>query len=154
VEVPKEIKRIIVAVDPSGENATSCTSFAAGLSNATGCETIMLTVIKNSDIVDTEGRLDHEKLQRAEADAKSLHESLVLGSNMFTFRNKIKSEIVRPEASDNDDVASTICRYCTQLHADMVIVGRRGLGFLKGMLIGSVSEKVIKNCHCSVMIVK
>lgn len=149
MEVPGEkIRRIVVAVD-SSENSRKCASFAAGLSNATGCETIVITVIKNGDVADTEGRIDHGKLQKAEEEAKSLHESLVLGSNMFTFRNKIRSEIVRA-----DDVADAICRYCAENNADIIIVGRRGLGLLKGILIGSVSEKVARNCKCSVTIVK
>ncbi|AIF83186.1 universal stress protein UspA-like protein [Candidatus Nitrososphaera evergladensis SR1] len=144
----EKIRRIIVAVD-SSENSRKCAGFAASLANATGCETIVLTVIKNSDIADTEGRIDHDKLQKAEEETRRLHESLVVGSNMFTFKNKIRSEIVRA-----DDISDAICKYCAETNADIVIVGRRGLGFLKGMLIGSVSEKVTRNCQCSVMIVK
>ncbi|AIC17141.1 universal stress protein [Nitrososphaera viennensis] len=146
----EKIRRIVVAVD-SSENSRKCAGFAASLANATGCETIVLTVIRNSDVVDTEGRIDHDKLQKTEEEARGLHEALVIGSNMFTFRNKIRSEIVR---ADNDDVADAICKYCAETDADVVIIGRRGLGFFKGMLIGSVSEKVARNCQCSVTIVK
>jgi nucleotide-binding universal stress UspA family protein len=144
----EKIRRIVVAVD-SSESARKCVGFAASLANATSCETIVITVIKNGDIADTEGRVEHGKLQKAEEEAKGLHEALVVGSNMFTFRNKIRSEIVRA-----DDVADAICKYCAETSADIVIIGRRGLGFLKGMLIGSVSEKVARNCRCSVTIVK
>ncbi len=144
----EKIRRIVVAVD-SSESARKCVSFASNLANATGCETIVISVIRNSDIVDTEGRIDYAKLQKAEEQTKGLHDALVVGSNLFTFKNKIRSEIVR-----SDDVADAICKYCVEINADLVILGRRGLGFLKGMLIGSVSEKVARNCKCSVMIVK
>jgi nucleotide-binding universal stress UspA family protein len=70
---------------------------------------------------------------------------------LFTFKNKIRSEVIRAK---DDDIANAICQYCLGAHVDLVIVGRRGIGFLKGMLIGSVSEKVVKNCECSVTIVK
>jgi nucleotide-binding universal stress UspA family protein len=149
VEGPGEkIRRVVVAVD-SSESARKCASFASSLANATGCETIVITVIRNSDIVDTEGRIDHVKLQKAEDQTKGLHDTLVVGSNLFTFKNKIRSEIVR-----SNDIADAICKYCEETNADLVIIGRRGLGFLKGMLIGSVSEKVARNCKCSIMIVK
>ncbi len=144
----EKIRRIVAAVD-SSENSRKCASFAAGLANSTGCETIVLTVIKNDDIVDTEGRIDYSKLQKAEREARALHETLVVSSGAFTFKNKIRSEIVNA-----DDVADAICKFCAEADADVVIVGRRGLGFLKGMLLGSVSEKVARNSQCSVTIVK
>jgi nucleotide-binding universal stress UspA family protein len=143
------IKRAVVAVDLSIEHAKRCVHFASQLANATGCETIVLTVIKNSEIVDTEGRIDYLKLQKIEGEAKGVHEALVVNSNLFTFQNRIKSEFLK-----SDDVADSICEYCRNVDADLVIVGRRGLGFLKGVLLGSVSEKVLKNSPCSVTVVK
>ncbi|MGI0018914.1 MAG: universal stress protein [Nitrososphaera sp.] len=143
------IKRVVVAVDLSMEHAKRCIQFASQLANATGCETIVLTVIENSKIVDTEGRVDYLKLQRMEGEAKSVHEALVVNSNLFTFQNMIKSEFLK-----SDDIADAICEYCGNVDADLVIVGRRGIGFLKEVLLGSVSEKVLKNSPCSVMVVK
>ena len=142
------LRRAVVAIDQS-ESAKGCVLFASQLANAAGCEIVVLTVIKNSDIVDTEGRIDHARLQQAEREAKSLHEALVVNSNMFTFQSKVRSEFVR-----SDDVADAICEYCKKVDADLVIVGRRGLGLLKGVLLGSVSEKVLKNSPCSVLVVK
>lgn len=146
---PGDIKRVVVAVDLSLEHAKRCISFAASLAKSTGCETAVLTVIRNSDIIDSEGRVDHGRLLEAEGKARSLHEELVVRSNLFSFQSAVKSEFAR-----SDDVAAAICDYCRSLDADMVIVGRRGLGFLKGVLLGSVSEKVVREAPCSVLIVK
>lgn len=146
---PDEIKRIVVSIDLSVEHAKKCISFAAHLAKSTGCETIVLTVIKNSDITDSEGRIDHAKLQKAEGGARDVHEALVIRSNMFSFQSIVKSEFIK-----SDDVANAICDYCRDVSADMVIVGKRGLGFLEGVLLGSVSGKVVKNAPCSVLIVK
>lgn len=142
------IKRTVVAIDLS-ESAKRCVHFASQLANATGCETIVLTVIKNADIIDMEGKIDHAKMLQAEGDTKSAHEALVINSNMFSFQNKVKSEFIK-----SDDVADAVCEYCKNVDADLVIVGRRGIGFLKGVLLGSVSEKVLKNSPCSVLVVK
>jgi nucleotide-binding universal stress UspA family protein len=144
------IRRIVVAIDSSMQHARRCISFASQLANAIpGCETIILTVIKNSEISDTEGRIDHARLQKVEGEARNIHEALVVRSNLFTFQNKVRSEFVQ-----SDDVADAICDYCKSAGADMVIVGRRGVGFLEGMLLGSVSAKVVKNSPCSVLVVK
>mgnify|MGYP000871859608 CR=1 FL=1 len=38
--------------------------------------------------------------------------------------------------------------------SDMIIMGSRGLGLLKGVLIGSVSQKVIEDAKIPVMVIK
>jgi nucleotide-binding universal stress UspA family protein len=149
VPSPDEIKRIVVAIDLSVEHAKRCVSFATHLASSPGCETIILTIIKNSDIIDSEGRIDHVKLQKAEGEARNVHEELVIRGNMFDFQSIVKSEFIK-----SDDVANAICDYCRGVDADVVIVGRRSLGFLEGVLLGSVSGKVVKNAPCSILVVK
>ena len=38
--------------------------------------------------------------------------------------------------------------------ADMLVVGRRGMGGFKGLLLGSVSSQVVSNAQCTVVVVK
>ncbi len=38
--------------------------------------------------------------------------------------------------------------------ADMIVIGSRGLGELKGLLVGSVSNKVAEHAKCSVLTVR
>lgn len=145
------LRRMVVAVDCSSEHAEKCMKAAAGLTQGVPIEReiIVLTVIRNDAITDTEGKIDYHKLSQLENDVHAFHEKIVLGTAMFTFEKKIRSESIW-----SDDVAMAICGFCTKVEADLVIVGRRGQGFLKGLLLGSVSEKVVKNAPCSVFVVK
>lgn len=52
------------------------------------------------------------------------------------------------------DYAETILAVADEIGADMIALGSRGLGRLRGMLVGSVSQKVIQHAHCSVMVVR
>ncbi|MBF7084226.1 universal stress protein [Desulfallas sp. Bu1-1] len=52
------------------------------------------------------------------------------------------------------DVAGNIVDYARQNNCDLIVVGTRGRGNIKGMLLGSVSQKVVQQSHCPVLIVK
>ncbi|WLD82220.1 universal stress protein [Selenomonas dianae] len=51
-------------------------------------------------------------------------------------------------------VARSILEVADEAGSDMIIMGSRGLGLLKGVLIGSVSQKVIEEAKIPVMVVK
>ena len=51
-------------------------------------------------------------------------------------------------------VAKSILEVAEEQQSDMIIMGSRGLGLLKGVLIGSVSQKVIEEAKIPVMVVK
>ncbi|WP_026187074.1 universal stress protein [Ensifer sp. BR816] len=52
------------------------------------------------------------------------------------------------------DYAETILSVAQEIGADMIVVGSRGLGRFRGMLLGSVSRKIAQHAHCSVMVVR
>ncbi|MFC4322100.1 universal stress protein [Litchfieldia salsa] len=47
-----------------------------------------------------------------------------------------------------------ICDYAQNHNKDMIIIGHRGLSLVKKLVMGSTSEKVVKNANCPVLVVK
>lgn len=52
------------------------------------------------------------------------------------------------------DPASNILGYAEKGGFDMIVMGSRGLGKFRGMVLGSTSRKVLQNAKCPVLIVK
>lgn len=50
--------------------------------------------------------------------------------------------------------AEVICDLATELTADLVVVGSRGLGRLDRLLLGSVSTSVVQRAPCPVLVVR
>jgi nucleotide-binding universal stress UspA family protein len=50
--------------------------------------------------------------------------------------------------------AEHILRYAEDHHADMIVMGRRGLNRATRFILGSVSERVMRYAHCPVAVVK
>jgi nucleotide-binding universal stress UspA family protein len=57
------------------------------------------------------------------------------------------------QRSELGDVATTICRVAEELPADVIVMGSHGRTGLKRMLLGSVSEHVVRHAPCSVLVV-
>lgn len=51
-------------------------------------------------------------------------------------------------------VAEEIVRYAGKKNVDLIVVGNRGLGSFRKLLIGSVSSGVITHAHCPVLVVR
>ena len=51
-------------------------------------------------------------------------------------------------------VAKCILELAEEEKADLIIMGSRGLGVVKGVLLGSVSQYVVEQSECPVLVVK
>jgi nucleotide-binding universal stress UspA family protein len=50
--------------------------------------------------------------------------------------------------------AEAILRVAETRNVDLIVMGTRGLGSLRGLLLGSVSSKVVQHAHCAVMLAR
>ncbi|MCP4432161.1 MAG: universal stress protein [Gammaproteobacteria bacterium] len=62
--------------------------------------------------------------------------------------NKVKTAI------GTGDPATSILSFAKRRKVDMIVVGTRGLGKLKGSILGSVSRKITNNAETSCLIVR
>ncbi|KAL7137176.1 hypothetical protein ABFS83_10G074900 [Erythranthe nasuta] len=65
-------------------------------------------------------------------------------------QNKVKAETLILEGDPKDK----ICQAAEELHADLLVLGSRGLGTIKRALLGSVSNYCAHHAACPVLIVK
>ena len=68
--------------------------------------------------------------------------------------NMVPSDIKYEIFSEIGSPAVTILEFEKQMKPDLVVMGSRGLGLVKGVLLGSVSQYIIEQSACPVMVVK
>ncbi|XP_031475740.1 uncharacterized protein LOC116247647 [Nymphaea colorata] len=62
----------------------------------------------------------------------------------------VRAETLKKEGEPKE----AICQVVEQIHADLVVIGSRGLGTIKRAVLGSVSDYVAHHAKCPVLIVK
>lgn len=60
---------------------------------------------------------------------------------------------VHAEALAGNDVAATIMEAALRDNVDLIVVGKRGLSRMTGLLLGSVSQKLVSSAPCAVTVV-
>jgi nucleotide-binding universal stress UspA family protein len=52
------------------------------------------------------------------------------------------------------DAAAEIVALAEDIDAGLIVMGSRGLGGIRGALMGSISEAVVRHAHCPVLVVR
>jgi len=84
-----------------------------------------------------------------------------ISQNIHKSHRKIQevSSSLREEGLDSTALliqgatVETILLKASKLHVDMIIIGSHGRGVIHQMLLGSISEKVIQNSPCPILVV-
>lgn len=153
------LKRILAAVDRTSF-AYSVMSHAVELATLSKSELTLLSVINQSPLLKDSIREEEEKL-------KAFHNELVLknfpkdtvkvensGGPGVVYSYGPNGEVKIQSRIENGNPADKICSYADQINADLVVVGNRGLGNIGGLVLDSVSEKIVRKCSRTVMVVK
>jgi nucleotide-binding universal stress UspA family protein len=141
------MRQIIVATDGS-DGAQRAVEWAAHLAKDLGFKLFILTV---------GGSVSIEEVRRAPRAEVDLGAALDAISNEILAKAKEVAHQIGLSAiqvqAEWGDAAESIIDAAKREHADIVVVGQRGRGRLAGLLIGSVSQKVVSLAACPVIVV-
>ena len=68
--------------------------------------------------------------------------------------NMVPSEVESENFLETGAPAAVILEFEEKLNAELIVMGSRGLGPVKGVLLGSVSQYITERAKCPVLVVK
>lgn len=138
--------RILVPVDGS-DNSYRAFDAALLLSEKLGAKATAIHVMEELPV----SYVVSEKLLREIADAYKNENQLTLSkcSEIATKKGlTIKTKLLQ------GNPGSTILDFCEKEKYDIIIMGSRGMGKFKELVLGSVSSKVLHHSSCPVLIIR
>ena len=146
------MKNILVALDGS-ESASKALTLAIDLAVRYGATLHLVHVIPRPTVVSEElrefARTEHVELPVAVAMSPQGQSIVGAGQARATAKgvHSLKTEILI------GDPAKRLLEYAGEQAIDLLVVGRRGVSQLRGLLLGSVSSKVTSLPECPVLTV-
>ena len=170
------VKHILVPIDGS-DHAWKALDVACTLARGADARMTVISVVTKAALSDAERRFAETEFPDevsqalgggAFTDISGQRVLERLGEAAGTLRNAIAGGLLdraRAEAHEKGvtqlsatsvegDPAEQILIFARENDVDAIVMGNRGLGALKGLLIGSVSQKVSSLSECSCMTVK
>ena len=141
------LSKILVPVDGS-ENSFRALEQAIFLS--TKIQEAQITVVYIIEDLPSLYIYSPKIIEKLHADYKSEYTKILERCKEIAKKNKININTVLLEG----DPASKIIGYSEMEKFDIIIIGSRGMGHFKEMILGSISNKVLHHAKCSVMVVR
>jgi nucleotide-binding universal stress UspA family protein len=141
---------ILVAVDGS-EHAKQAVHSAAGLAAALGGRLTIVHVMRHMGGNETPQALEHY----GQIEHVFINEAQILEQIARTLLNEAETIATTRGAKEIEtlirtgDAAKQIIDICKERKIELVVLGRRGLGDIASLLLGSVSHKVIQLAPCA-----
>jgi len=140
---------LIVAATDGSEGSHRAIDMAAALAKASSAKLFVITVGDHY-----EHRGDIDKLAQTEG---SLGEALNIVASAILHQAKQRAYqqgLLSVEGHQcAGDPAEEIMATALRLKANIIVVGRRGRGRIAGLLLGSISQKLVSLAPCAVMVV-
>ncbi len=146
------IKKILVTTDGSPAS-NRAVDLAAHMAIKHDAPLYLLNVIRDMQLpAELRKMAKVEKIGSARQDVLEFVAEKILGD--AERRAKRKGVKAVRKASCQGDPATAIAKYAQRNKIDLIVMGTRGLGGVKGMLMGSVSRKVANACKVNLLIVR
>ena len=147
------IRHVLVAVDGS-EHAERALDLGCWLANSLDAKLSVMYVVRDAPRippgVDEYGRLEHLHVTQLDV-VRSVAEHVLADAER---RAKAAHVVDVETVAATGRPAKEIVEYAEKAEADVIVLGRRGLGDVGGLLLGSVSHKVGHLAESMVMTVK
>jgi nucleotide-binding universal stress UspA family protein len=147
------MKNILVALDGS-EPASRALALAADLAVRYGATLHLVHVIPRPMVV-SEGLKEFARTERVDipvaVEMSGLGQSIIEAGRAVAASKKahsLKTEVL------SGDAAERLLEYAREQAIDFIALGRRGVGQIRGLLMGSVSWKVNSLAECPVLTVR
>ncbi len=145
------LKNILVATDasPASNRAIDLAADMAGKYDAT---LHLLYAVREMQLPpELKKMAEVEKIAGARSDVMEFVGRKILGDAEARALKKGAGKV--KTALEHGDPATVILRYAKRRKADLVVLGTRGLGKVKGVLMGSVSHKVTNLSEINCLII-
>jgi len=138
----------IMAATDGSEGASRAVDVAAELAKASACDLLIVTVADR--LMGEEVR----QLARTGVSPGDILESLAAQTLGAAEASARRLGVKRIEVKTGwGDVTQSLLDVAVSSSAKMIVVGRRGRGQLAGLLLGSVSQKLVSLAPCPVLVV-
>lgn len=140
------LRHILIAVDGSGPSRHAA-RFGLALAQQAKARATLLTVLQPPEVIPV-GPLQGYLVTRpgtSEQQVKQVHELLASIAAEYP-------DVEKSTAVELGPIADTICDFAAHQAADLVVLGSRGLGPGRRVLLGSVSDRVVHHAPCPVTV--
>ena len=146
------INRILVTTDGSA-SSNRAVGLAANMAIKHDASLYLLNVIREMQLPPELKKMAKvENIGQARQDVLDFVAEKILGDGERRAKGKGAKQVRK--ATAQGDPATAIARYAQRNKIDLIVMGTRGLGNVKGMLMGSVSRKVANSCDVNLLIVR
>ncbi|OGK83272.1 MAG: hypothetical protein A2W08_05985 [Candidatus Rokubacteria bacterium RBG_16_73_20] len=150
---PRPLGGVLIALDGS-EHAWAGVRFVLALPLDRGTKVRLLSVVERVHYPSSAPRLLRAQLRGLLADMEKERRA-ELDRGLARAAAELRGRVTRvTRGTPTGTPAGEIVAAARELDADLVVVGARGRGGIERLLLGSVSERVLRDARCPVLIVK
>ncbi|HEV2119002.1 MAG TPA: universal stress protein [Candidatus Bathyarchaeia archaeon] len=148
-------QRILVAVDGS-EGSSRASEVAVDLAAKFDAQFFVLNVFRDypeyMTVFPSAPAPSGEAIQAYQANARKAALEVVRRIAAMAEKKGVKA---KPQTSETiGSIVQVITDYASGEKIDLIVMGTRGMGGFKRMLLGSVSSGVVTHAHCPVLVVR
>ncbi|BBB91152.1 MAG TPA: universal stress protein [Methylomusa anaerophila] len=139
-----DVKKMVVAYDGSAGSHKALV-WAVDLAARLGSNVVVVSVVKPPEFSSSIDEVDEWYEDGEKQYQPLLEQAAAYGEDQGV---SLQTEILKGHP------AESLIRYASDRKADLIVMGTRGMGGFKSLIIGSVAQKVVTYAKVSVVVVK